>query len=72
MSRPAISRHLRVLREAGLVVATQRAQQRIYRLQPEQLATVRDWVDRYSSFWEQRLDAIVEHVEERAREGDTE
>ncbi len=71
VSRPAISRHLRVLREAGLVVATERAQQRIYRLQPQQLATVRDWVDRYSSFWEQRLDSLAEHVEERAREGET-
>ena len=70
VSRPAISRHLRVLREAGLVVATERAQQRIYRLQPQQLTAVREWIDKYSSFWEQRLDDLVEHVEGQAQEGD--
>ena len=72
VSRPAISRHLRVLREVGLVAAREHGQQRIYRLEPGPLAEVTNWIDRYSSFWEDRLDRLVEQVETKAREGETE
>ena len=58
IARPGVSRHLRVLREAGLVEVEQRAQWRIYRLRPEPLAEVDAWLARYRAVWEQRLDAL--------------
>lgn len=57
-SRPGISRHLRVLREAGVVEAEAVAQQRVYRLVPLALDEVESWCREVRSFWEQRLDAI--------------
>ena len=59
VSRPAISRHLRVLRESGLVTAREHRQQRIYQLEPDPLNEIRQWVDRYSTFWEERLDRMA-------------
>lgn len=58
IARPGVSRHLRVLREAGLVEVRQEAQWRVYRLRPEPLAEVHDWLARYRALWEQRLDAL--------------
>lgn len=58
IARPGVSRHLRVLREAGLVEVEQQAQWRIYRLRPEPLAELDDWLGRYRDMWEQRLDAL--------------
>lgn len=58
IARPGVSRHLRVLREAGLVEVRQEAQRRVYRLRPEPLAEVDDWLGRYRSLWEQRLHAL--------------
>ncbi|HSK24374.1 MAG TPA: metalloregulator ArsR/SmtB family transcription factor [Egicoccus sp.] len=58
VSRPAVSRHLRVLREAGLVDVRPDAQQRIYRLRPEPFDEVVDWVRRLRGFWDARLDAL--------------
>lgn len=58
VSRPAISRHLRVLREADLVEARVEAQRRVYRLRGERLAEVDDWLSRYRKFWGNRLDAL--------------
>jgi DNA-binding transcriptional ArsR family regulator len=55
IARPGVSRHLRVLREAGLVEVEQQAQWRIYRLRPEPLAELDDWLGRYRAMWEQRL-----------------
>jgi len=63
MTQPAISKHLRVLREAGLVVARAEAQHRIYRLRPETLREVDDWLARYRKFWDERLDALQAFVE---------
>jgi DNA-binding transcriptional ArsR family regulator len=62
IARPGVSRHLRVLREAGLVDVRQEAQRRVYRLRPEPLDGVADWVERYRSMWEQRLDALNTEV----------
>ena len=56
---PGVSRHLRVLREAGLVEVRQEAQFRIYSLRPEPLAQVDEWLSHYRSLWEQRLDACT-------------
>lgn len=58
VSRPAVSRHLRVLREAGLVDVRAEAQQRIYRLRPDSFDEVVDWVERVRGFWDARLDAL--------------
>lgn len=58
VSRPAVSRHLRVLREHGLVQARSEAQRRIYSLDPAPLAEVDAWLDQYRGFWANRLDAL--------------
>lgn len=63
ISQPAVSRHLRVLRGAGLVAARAEAQHRIYRLRPETLREVDDWLARYRKFWDERLDALQAFVE---------
>ena len=58
IARPGVSRHLRVLREAGLVEVRQEAQRRIYSLRPEALAEVDEWLDGYRALWRNRLDAL--------------
>lgn len=58
VTRPAVSRHLRVLREHGLVRSRGDAQRRLYSLDPAPLAELDDWLARYRSFWGQRLDAL--------------
>ena len=58
IARPGVSRHLRVLREAGLVEVRQDAQRRIYSLRPESLAPVDEWLEGYRALWQQRLDAL--------------
>jgi len=62
ISRPGVSRHLRVLREAGLVRAQPDAQRRIYRLDPQPLAELDSWLHRYHDFWTQRLDALETEI----------
>jgi DNA-binding transcriptional ArsR family regulator len=69
IARPGVSRHLRVLREAGLVEVRQDAQRRIYSLHPEPLAEVDEWLGRYRTLWEQRLDALHTEVARGKREG---
>jgi len=63
IARPGVSRHLRVLREAGLVEVRQKGQFRVYRLGLEPLAHVDEWLGRYRSLWEQRMDALHTEVE---------
>ncbi|MEU4293864.1 metalloregulator ArsR/SmtB family transcription factor [Kribbella sp. NPDC026596] len=58
IARPGVSRHLRVLREAGLVESRQEAQRRVYSLRSEPFAELDEWLGRYRSLWEQRLDAL--------------
>lgn len=62
IARPGASRHLRVLRDAGLVEVRQEAQYRIYRLNPEPLAEVEQWLDSYRQLWSRRLDALHTEV----------
>jgi DNA-binding transcriptional ArsR family regulator len=62
IARPGVSRHLRVLREAGLVEFRQEAQRRVYSLCPEQFAEVDEWLGRYRALWEQRLNALHTEV----------
>src|ERR1700677_2347544 len=61
------SQHLKVLKEAGLVEMEPRAQQRFYRLRPEPLKQLHEWLDRYRYIWEQRFEALDEVVEELKR-----
>jgi DNA-binding transcriptional ArsR family regulator len=58
IARPGASRHLRVLREAGLVDVRQQAQRRIYSLRPEALMEVDEWLAEYRVLWQNRLDAL--------------
>lgn len=58
VSRPAISQHLKVLREAELVSVEKRAQQRIYRVNPHTVLEVESWARRLAHIWEQRFDAL--------------
>lgn len=64
LSQPAVSKHLRTLREAGLVTVRHEAQRRWYGLRPEPLAEVDDWLAPYRAFWSDRLDALERHLEE--------
>ncbi|GAA2150530.1 ArsR family transcriptional regulator [Humibacillus xanthopallidus] len=68
IARPGVSRHLRVLREAGLVEVRQEAQRRIYSLRPEPLVEVNDWLTGYLSSWDQRLDALHTEIARGKRE----
>jgi DNA-binding transcriptional ArsR family regulator len=64
ISQPAVSKHLRVLREAGLVEAQVRAQQRIYRVRPEPLREVDEWLEPYRRLWGSALDKLERHLDE--------
>jgi DNA-binding transcriptional ArsR family regulator len=64
MSQPAVSKHLRVLRDAGLVEATVDAQRRLYRVRPEPLREIDDWLAPYRTLWESRLDALERHLDQ--------
>lgn len=65
ISQPAVSKHLKVLREAGLVSVRVHAQQRIYHLQPKALADLDAWVAKYKVFWPERLDALEQHLSKK-------
>jgi DNA-binding transcriptional ArsR family regulator len=67
VSQPSVSKHLRVLREAGVVQARKDAQRRIYELRPEALAEVLAWVEPYRRLWSGRLDALERHLDEQER-----
>jgi DNA-binding transcriptional ArsR family regulator len=58
ISRPGISKHLRILREEGIVTAREAGTRRLYSLEPRALDEVDDWVERCRSFWTNRLDAL--------------
>ncbi|MDQ8730595.1 metalloregulator ArsR/SmtB family transcription factor [Bradyrhizobium sp. LHD-71] len=62
MSGPAISKHLKVLENAGLITRSREAQWRPCRIEPKALKTVDDWLDRYRQFWEERLDRLEDYL----------
>jgi DNA-binding transcriptional ArsR family regulator len=64
MSQPAVSKHLRILREAGLVEARPRGQLRLYRLRPEPLAEIDAWLAPYRRLWKGSLDRLERHLED--------
>jgi|SRR4029450_1402829 DNA-binding transcriptional ArsR family regulator len=64
LSQPGVSKHLRVLREAGLVEVRPDGRQRWYRLRAQPLAEVDEWLEPYREHWSGRLDALERHLEE--------
>jgi DNA-binding transcriptional ArsR family regulator len=68
ITRPAVSRHLRVLRESGLVRDETVGRQRVYTLDASRLAELSEWIGRFASPWEQRLDALETEVYRTRRE----
>lgn len=69
MSQPSVSKHLRVLRDAGLVAVRIDRQSRKYRLQPDSLAEIEQWLEPYRKFWIGRLAALEDHLDEEASHG---
>jgi DNA-binding transcriptional ArsR family regulator len=68
LSQPAVSKHLRVLREAGLVAVRTDAQRRLYRVRTEPLRTVDEWLEPYRRTWNTHLDELERHLEEMPEE----
>jgi DNA-binding transcriptional ArsR family regulator len=67
VSQPAVSKHLRVLKAAGLVDARQDAQRRLYRIRPEPLAELDEWLASYRGLWSAHLDRLEDHLEQRRK-----
>jgi DNA-binding transcriptional ArsR family regulator len=65
ISQPAVSKHLKVLREAGFVSCRVAAQQRIYSLEPARLKAIDDWLAPYRRLWTRHLDALARHLDNR-------
>jgi DNA-binding transcriptional ArsR family regulator len=63
MSQPAVSKHLRVLRDAGFVESTVDAQRRLYRLKPEPLQELDAWLAQFRQFWSAHIDALERHLD---------
>lgn len=64
LAQPQVSKHLRVLKEAGLVDVQPRAQQRLYELRAQPLKQMHDWIERYRQVWDARFDELDELIEE--------
>jgi DNA-binding transcriptional ArsR family regulator len=63
MPQPAVSKHLRVLRDAGFVESTVDAQRRLYRLKPEPLQEIDEWLAPFRRFWSAHIDALERHLD---------
>ncbi|MPZ21182.1 MAG: metalloregulator ArsR/SmtB family transcription factor [Luteitalea sp.] len=64
LNQPQVSKHLRVLKDAGLVAVQPRAQQRLYGLRAEPLRQLHEWLERYRQVWDARFDELDELIEE--------
>lgn len=64
-SQPAVSKHLRMLRDAGLVEARVDAQRRLYRIRPDPLADLDEWLASYRQLWTTHLDRLEDHLDRR-------
>jgi DNA-binding transcriptional ArsR family regulator len=65
MSRPAVSQHLRILLDAGLVTEERHGRERRYHLVPARLGAVRDWLANYARFWDDHLDRLRKHLNQK-------
>ena len=70
LSQPGTSKHLRVLREAGLVRVRPDGRRRLYELAPQPMAALDAWLEPYRRLWDARLDALERHLDERQRRED--
>jgi DNA-binding transcriptional ArsR family regulator len=68
LNQPQVSKHLRVLKDAGLVDMTPRAQQRLYQLRADSLRRLHEWVERYRQLWDARFDALEQVIEELTKQ----
>ncbi len=68
LAQPAVSKHLAVLREVGLVTVEKHGRERLYRLNPQELKAVHDWVKTFEHFWTSQIDRIKERAERKAAE----
>lgn len=68
MSRPAVSQHLRILLDAGLVTEERHGRERRYHLVPERLGPVRDWIAHYERFWDDRLQRLQKLLTKKSKE----
>ena len=68
LSQPGVSKHLRLLREAGLVRVRRDGQRRWYELEPKPLAELDEWLEPYRELWQDRLDRLERHLEETRKE----
>lgn len=64
LSQPGVSKHLRVLREAGLVSVNKVAQKHLYGLRPAPLVEIDNWLEPYRKFWSEKLDALEKYIDE--------
>ncbi|MGI5291709.1 ArsR/SmtB family transcription factor [Nonomuraea polychroma] len=69
MSRPSVSEHLKVLRDAGLVSETRKGRERHYRLEPAPLMEIRDWLSPYERFWREKLANLTKLLDEMEEHG---
>jgi DNA-binding transcriptional ArsR family regulator len=67
VSQPAVSKHLRILKQAGLVDVRADAQRRLYRIRPESLIELDEWLASYRRMWSTRLDRLEDHLERRRK-----
>jgi DNA-binding transcriptional ArsR family regulator len=65
LSQPALSQHLKILRDVGLVQQRRQGRERIYSLNPKPLKEVSNWIDHYQKFWTEKLAALGEHLEKK-------
>jgi len=70
LSQPQVSKHLRVLSEVGLVTCRAEGRRRLYRLEPQSLRPLHDWVAQYEQAMHERLDRMGEYLKELQRQGD--
>ena len=68
LTQPAVSRHLRILREVGLVEVRPDGQRRIYSLRADRLIEIDNWISRYRRYWHDHLDALEQHLAERTKD----
>jgi DNA-binding transcriptional ArsR family regulator len=67
LTQPAVSQHLRVLKEAGLVASRADAQRRVYRINAEPLRELDGWLEKYRKFWAEELDSLERHLDANPR-----
>ncbi len=70
ISQPAISKHLRILRDAGLVRRRKEGRMRLYEVDASSLRQVHDWVSHFERYWEEKLDALGDYLDKKSRTTD--